>query len=282
MTDQLICTDTLAPARDERRTRDRPRRRISTADLSLLSEALDVTRVDRTQPAPDALFEIMRLVRSLVGADSACFLEQDCLDFTVPYLQYLDDNDAVVFSPEQIAAMHDEPGLETQMERWWTSPCSLIERTGASVVTTMRSWYSARQWDENPVHCEYPICDDELIMGFPVSTFRSIRILLPRETGPAFGDREITLMRLLLPHLQPLMRSVVEGAGNDPRPVLTTRQQEVLGLVRLGMPNKRIARILGIAETTVRTHLEHIYAKLVVSNRTEAVTLAIRQGLIPP
>jgi hypothetical protein len=100
MTDQLICTDTLAPARDERRTRDRPRRRISTADLSLLSEALDVTRLDRAQPPPDALFEIMRPVRSLVGADSACFLDQDCLDFTVPHLQYLDNNDAVAFSPD--------------------------------------------------------------------------------------------------------------------------------------------------------------------------------------
>ena len=59
-----------------------------------------MTPLDRTQPPPDALFEIMRLVRSLVGVDSACFLEHDCLDFTVPYLQYLDDNDAVVFSPD--------------------------------------------------------------------------------------------------------------------------------------------------------------------------------------
>jgi DNA-binding CsgD family transcriptional regulator len=247
---------------------------ISADDLSLLSEALDVTRLDRTQTSSDALFEIMRLVRGLVGASSVCFLEHDCLDFTVPYMQYLDDDDAVVFCPEQIAAMDDEPGLETLMEGWWTSPCSLIERTGASVVSTIRSWYSARQWAEDPVRCEYLACDDQLLMGFPVSTFRSIRILLPRETGPAFGDREITLMKLLLPHLQPLMRSVVEGAGIDPSPVLTTRQREVLDLVRLGMPNKRIARILGISETTVRTHLENIFKRLGVESRTAAARVA--------
>ncbi|MGB7877224.1 MAG: LuxR C-terminal-related transcriptional regulator [Ilumatobacteraceae bacterium] len=189
-------------------------------------------------------------------------------------MQYLDDNDAVVLSPEEIAAPHDEPGLETQTERWWTGPCSLIERTGGSVVTTMRSWYSARQRSENPVHRGSLICDDELIMGFSVSTSRSIQILLPRETGPAFGEREITLMKLLLPHLQPLMRSVVEVAGNEPRPVLTTRQEEVLGLVRLGMPNKRIARILGISETTVRTHLENIFKRLGVQSRTAAAHAA--------
>ena len=247
---------------------------ISAHDLSQLREVLDVTRPDRTQPSPDALFEVLSLTRGLVGADSASFQEQDCLDFTMPYLQYFDDDEAVVVAPEQIAATDDEPGLETLMDHWWTSPCSLIERTGTPVVTTIRSWYSARQWAVNPVHCEYLTYDDELVMGFPVSTFRSLRILLPRECGSPFGERETTLMELLLPHLQPLMRSVVEGAAKDPDPVLTARQQEILGLVRLGMPNKRIGRILGISETTVRTHLENVFERLGVQSRTAAVGVA--------
>jgi DNA-binding CsgD family transcriptional regulator len=188
----------------------------------------------------------------------------------------VDDDEAVVFSPEQIAAMDDEPGAATLIERWWTSPCSLIERTGAPVVTTTRSWYSACERNEHPVPCEYLTHDDKLIMGFPISTFRSIRILLPRETGSPFGEREITLMKLLLPHLRPLMRRVVEAATHDPRPVLTARQQEILGLVRLGMPNKRIARILGISETTVRTHLENIFVRLGVQSRTAAAGAAFR------
>jgi DNA-binding CsgD family transcriptional regulator len=41
-----------------------------------------------------------------------------------------------------------------------------------------------------------------------------------------------------------------------------------------------VATAIGVSRATVRTHLEHIYAKLEVSNRTEAVTEGIKQGLI--
>ena len=44
--------------------------------------------------------------------------------------------------------------------------------------------------------------------------------------------------------------------------------------------NPQVAQALGVSRATVRTHLEHIYAKLDVSNRTEAVTEGIKKGLI--
>jgi DNA-binding CsgD family transcriptional regulator len=64
--------------------------------------------------------------------------------------------------------------------------------------------------------------------------------------------------------------------------VLTDRELEILELIAKGMSNAEAALALGLAPGTVRTHLEHIYAKLEVSNRTEAVTQGIRRGLIEP
>jgi DNA-binding NarL/FixJ family response regulator len=55
-------------------------------------------------------------------------------------------------------------------------------------------------------------------------------------------------------------------------PELTTRQRELLDLVADGCTNAQIARRLGIAEGTVRKHLENIYRSLGVSSRTAAVT----------
>lgn len=61
---------------------------------------------------------------------------------------------------------------------------------------------------------------------------------------------------------------------------LTEREGEVLQLLSLGLPNKTIARRLGISEHTAKFHVGSILAKLGASSRTEAVTRAARQGLL--
>ncbi len=61
---------------------------------------------------------------------------------------------------------------------------------------------------------------------------------------------------------------------------LTARELEVLQLVSQGLPNKLIARRLGISEHTVKFHVSSTYAKLGAASRTEAVSLAARRGLI--
>ena len=67
-----------------------------------------------------------------------------------------------------------------------------------------------------------------------------------------------------------------------PRPetTLTPRELEVLRLLAAGCANKEIAADLHIAESTVKTHLESIFRKLEASDRTGAVTAALRCGLI--
>jgi len=61
---------------------------------------------------------------------------------------------------------------------------------------------------------------------------------------------------------------------------LTEREVEVLGLVAAGLGNKEVASRLEISEHTVKFHVASIMGKLGAGSRTEAVTLAIRQGLI--
>lgn len=61
---------------------------------------------------------------------------------------------------------------------------------------------------------------------------------------------------------------------------LTARELQVLQLVAQGLPNKGIARRLGISENTAKFHVASLCGKLGASSRTEAVTLAARRGLI--
>ncbi len=62
---------------------------------------------------------------------------------------------------------------------------------------------------------------------------------------------------------------------------LTARERQVLELVAAGLPNKTIARQLGISEHTVKFHVGSVLAKLGASSRTEAVMIATRRGLLP-
>ena len=61
---------------------------------------------------------------------------------------------------------------------------------------------------------------------------------------------------------------------------LTTRELDVLRLIRDGHRNKQIADVLTIAETTVNFHIKNLVYKLRANDRTHAVTIAIRRGLL--
>jgi len=61
---------------------------------------------------------------------------------------------------------------------------------------------------------------------------------------------------------------------------LTPRETQVLELVADGLSNKAIAGVLGLSDETVKFHLASIFGKLGASNRTDAVRLALRRGLV--
>jgi DNA-binding NarL/FixJ family response regulator len=74
---------------------------------------------------------------------------------------------------------------------------------------------------------------------------------------------------------------VVKWMGErEARSSLSTREIEILEMVARGLTNKEIAGVLQISHYTVRNHMNHISAKLQVADRTEAATVAMRQGII--
>jgi DNA-binding NarL/FixJ family response regulator len=93
------------------------------------------------------------------------------------------------------------------------------------------------------------------------------------------------LARRLLKHFRvgeeplPPTTSAVEREEPAIKP-LSEREKEILQLIAKGVSNSEAAKLLNLSKATIRTHLEHIYKKLDVTNRVEAVTEGIRKGLI--
>ena len=65
----------------------------------------------------------------------------------------------------------------------------------------------------------------------------------------------------------------------SPLAQLSPREQEILRGIARGASNKTIARELGIAETTVKIHVQHVLRKLVVASRVQAAVIATEHGL---
>jgi DNA-binding NarL/FixJ family response regulator len=74
-----------------------------------------------------------------------------------------------------------------------------------------------------------------------------------------------------------LVAKLAAGISSE---ALTGRELEVLSLLAQGKSNKEIGANLFISETTVKSHLQRIFAKLNVLSRTEAITVASRRGLV--
>lgn len=82
---------------------------------------------------------------------------------------------------------------------------------------------------------------------------------------------------LLAPSVAARLAQNVAGGGDEP---LTPRELEVLKLMGEGRSNSEIAAALAIASRTAKVHVQNILAKLGASNRTEAVSTAVRRNLI--
>ena len=71
-----------------------------------------------------------------------------------------------------------------------------------------------------------------------------------------------------------------EEPSRDDRALLTEREREILRLAACGMSNARIAGDLSVSARTVQAHLTHIFDKLAVGSRTEAVIAGLRRGVL--
>ncbi len=91
--------------------------------------------------------------------------------------------------------------------------------------------------------------------------------------GAAAGQAQLSL--------QAAARLMREVRAPDSPEALTERETEVLRLLAVGQSNKEIARELHVNESTVKSHVSSILAKLGVQGRTQAALHAVRMGLVP-
>ena len=94
-----------------------------------------------------------------------------------------------------------------------------------------------------------------------------------------FTDEHVELLALL----DGLLSAAIGNsnpASTSARFGITPREVQILDLIAQGSSNRRIAQILGISESTVRRHVEHVLAKLEVSSRTAAAIKAMKIGLL--
>jgi len=102
---------------------------------------------------------------------------------------------------------------------------------------------------------------------------------LLKHAGPnALLDKLRAALRGEMP-LDPEAVRLLASPREDPLAQLTPREREVLRRMAEGLSNKRIASVLGISEKTVKTHAGHVFEKLGVPGRVQAVLIAKEQGL---
>jgi NarL family two-component system response regulator YdfI len=123
----------------------------------------------------------------------------------------------------------------------------------------------------------------------PADALRTgVRAILPRaaKAEEIFAAIQATIVGLIVLHPDALASVMALADSREPSElevsdqILTPREIEVLRMIAEGLANKEIASKLGISDHTVKFHTSSIFAKLGASNRAEAVTLGIRQGLI--
>lgn len=247
--------------------------RLPRVDLeALLTFVGDVSGLDFDEPYP---VEVLARMQALVGCDDITY--QDC------------DLHAKRFAAV-VGLGPDDDGEDDELY-WSVGPCPISDyrsRTGDLCAVTMSDVIDRRHYHELPIFREYfaPAGLDHVIdVGLPAELRHHRSFVLFRETsGGDFSQRDRTVLDLLRPHLcrlevhAALRRQLSEtvralggdAASSDLHAQLTPREREILELVAQGKTNVEIASQLWVAPSTVKKHLEHIYAKLGVGRRTAA------------
>lgn len=183
-------------------------------------------------------------------------------------------------------------------ELYWTvGPCALTvyrTRTGDLSSARLSDVVSWRAYRETAVYREYfrPFGVDHMLdLALEASDGRQRSILYCRERGaPDFTERDRAVLELLRPHLRArearadLRRRVLASIAHGPADLagadaaLTPREREVVFLAGAGKTNAEIAAVLWISPATVKKHLENVYLKLGVNNRSAAATKVRSRG----
>jgi ATP/maltotriose-dependent transcriptional regulator MalT len=205
---------------------------------------------------------------------------------------------------EEHVGAETTPGMEAEFEGWWSLALACqgkadeaAERAAIASRMSRRTevaglvpWVAAVSASQSRAGTEqaleafrrsrgtgnvdafvsaYRACRDVLLaVATDNSTHRELRLILANANDQAFGSS----IGLRVPMTE------------SSQATLTKREGEVLALLVQGATNREIARSLFITETTAKVHLRHIYAKLGVRSRAEAIVRALEEdaGAVEP
>ncbi len=129
-----------------------------------------------------------------------------------------------------------------------------------------------------------------LLSGYPDpdAVYRAVTagaagFLVKSASGSEICDRLVAVARgetVLAPEVQTELAGQLRTRAQADAPLLSPREQEILELIAAGELAPDIAKRLGLSPATVRTHLQHLYEKLGVSDRAAAVAAAMRRGML--
>ena len=244
---------------------------VNEADLCRLAAIVTAARDDLPAQGlpPSLLSDLMDQIR----CDTITFQGMDSRQQEYWFLQGFPEDEEP--APEIARALD-----HAHWEHYWDSlNCSYPDRTGdLRSVVSIPDFYSARQWRSTGMYTDVYRPQEirhelQLCLPEPAAPHRSpgrtVRLYFFRLSGPAFSERDRSLLTLMRPHLHQAYLDAERRRA--PEPGLTPRQLQLLRLVADGLTNAQIARRLGLSEGTVRTHLENIFSRLQVTSRTAAV-----------
>lgn len=174
----------------------------------------------------------------------------------------------------------------------------------AAEPVCISDWLTRRQWRANPVYQDsyrHLRLDDQIAVG-AVDRGGSFTGVSLGRAGRDYSEVERDVLALVIPHVRaalrraetapveipairvaPTLATTMLGGGPTAESFadearLTAREKQVLSLVARGLTDQQVAGRLQVSVRTINKHLEHIYARLGVSNRQAAAHAALRSS----
>jgi DNA-binding CsgD family transcriptional regulator len=237
---------------------------ISEADLRRMLDAVSPDAED--SPGAEMPKEVLTALSDLIPCTSVSYYEYHPESVELRAMQVVEWRSFPPDTSESDALF---------AEAYWDCVACSNPAVSGNVVTRWRDFYSDRVFNQLRMSDYMRAMEfwHDLLLCLPSRPGRERRLLFTRDRADVpFSERDRMVLTLLRPHLT-VIRDRVE-AKMECTPDLTPRQVELLRLVASGWSNRQISRRLGLADGTVRKHLENTYARLDVHSRTEAVARA--------
>jgi DNA-binding CsgD family transcriptional regulator len=233
---------------------------INARDTSLLAGVVAATMEQTGDAVP---WQVLDQIRDLLHADEVSWMGFDTLLPHV-FLAQVVDPEGRGYYPETPSEAVDNPFWQT----YWESPCSYPDRSGDYTSSIKGTDIESVREQRNRTGERHPPAHMRAVLPGH-NPGRHYRLNVWRYDGRDFDERDRFLLTLLRPHIAQVYWA---GVRRKREPVVLTRRQlEIMRMVQEGWTNLQIARRVGVAEGTVRTHLNNVYARLGVTSRSAAV-----------